>query len=345
MAHTIVKPQKIAEAAATALEQQLVVPALMQREGIDKYKGAANDTINVKVRGVLPYRLYGWRNNRSSPIVFDEYAETTVAVQFGGNIYSAVKLTDEQRDFDLNGWAELMTVQTEAVARGLEYEAVDTILGASYRVTLGGAVSGRTLRGTLIKAREVMNKLRVPAEGRILLVGSGWESALLGDDKLVLASNVGDAGAVSALRDATIGRLYGFRIVTSNEMPADKAVAMIPSAFIFATGAPSVPGSVGAGGTASYQGVAMRWIQDYDPAYLQDRSVVNTYKGFRAVKDKLIGRNDANPDQAYVSTHEHFVRAIMLDLDATSDVTPTGAAPGDENDEFALITGVGTPDS
>lgn len=344
MAHTIVKPEKIAAAAVVALEKQLVIPALMQREGIDQYKGAENDTINVKIRGVLPFHTYAWRNNRSSPITFDDYAERSYPVQFGGNIYSAVKLTDEQADFDLNRWAELMAVQTEAVGRGLEYEAADTVVNAPYAVTLGGAVSGRDKRATLVAARETLNKLRCPMDGRVLLVDSNWEAALLNDDKLNLAQNVGDIEAQNALREATIGRRFGFDIVTSLELPANMAVAMIPSAFVFASGAPGVPASIKSGGTAAYNGVALRWLQDYDPDHLQDRSVVNTYRGFREVVDPLMGR-DSGTGQAFVSTHEHFVRAIKLNLTATADVLPIGAAPGDAADEFARITGVGTPDS
>lgn len=356
--HGVIKPEKIAATAAVALEQALVVPALFQREGIDGYKGAENDTINVKVEGVLPFRTYEWRSGStgsSTPgtraaITFDQYTEKTVAVQFGGNIYSAVQLTDEQRDFDLNGWAKLMAKQTEAIGRGLERGAVDTLKNQTYAVTLGGAVDAdgagsgtevRSLRSTLIRARDVLNKFMVPREGRVLLVGSDWESALLNDDKLNLAGNVGEQEAVSALREAAIGRRFGFDIIVSQEVPADAAFALHRSAFIFATGAPSVPASV-TGGSASANGVAVRWLQDYDAQHLTDRSVVNTYKGFRSVQDQLLGIDDAT-GQAFVSEHEHFVRAIKLDLDATTDTLPTGTVEGDAADELARITGVGTP--
>ncbi|MFF3249731.1 hypothetical protein ACFYWP_01705 [Actinacidiphila glaucinigra] len=349
MAHSVVKPEKIAATAAVALEQALVVPALFQREGIDQYKGAESDTINVVVEGVLPFRTYEWRSGEptsSTPgtrqaIQFDEYTEKTVAVKFGGNIYSAVKLTDEQREFDLNGWAKLMTKQTEAIGRGLEREAVTTLLGEDYAVTLGGAVSTRDLRKTLIKARDVLNKFRVPSEGRVLLVGSDWESALLSDEKLNLAGNVGEAEAVAALREATIGRRFGFDIVVSQEVPADAAFAMHRSAFIFATGAPTVPQSV-YGGTAAHNGVAIRYIQDYDANYLTDRNVVNTYKGFRSIKDQLIGINSGT-GQAYVSQFEHFVRAIKLDLDATVDVLPDPDGPDAQEQELAAIAGIKGP--
>jgi hypothetical protein len=340
MAHTIVKPEKIAAAAVVALENQLVLPNLFLKQGIEQFKGVKNDTVNVRVPGVLPYRTYGWRNDRSSPIVLDEYAERSISVSFGGNMYNGVKLIDEQRDFDLDGWGDLMAAQTDAVVRGLEREAADYLMEAPYRVTIGGAVSGRDLRKTLIKAREVCNKLRMPSQGRVLVLGSGWESALLGEEKLNLAQNVGDDNASRALRFATLGALFGFTIVTSPELPADMAVAMVRGAFIFATGAPSLPRDV-YGGIASYKGISLRWLQDYDPMYLQDRSIVNTYYGYQRVDDPLLGVDESG--QAFVSDTEHFVRAIKLDLDATADVTPTGAVAGDSNDDFARITGVGTP--
>ncbi|MET8111186.1 hypothetical protein [Streptomyces prasinus] len=341
--HDVIKPEKIAATAAVALEESLVVPAVFQREGIDQFKGAKGDAINVKIEGVLPYRTYGWRNDRSTELQFDTYAEKTVQVTFGGDVYSGVQLTDEQNDFDLNGWAKLMTKQVEAVGKGLEYEAVDYLLKAPYSVTLGGAVANRSYRKTLIRAREVLNKFRVPKEGRTLLVGSAWENELLADPDLNLASNVGEAEAVSALKEATLGRRYGFNIVVSDELPADFAVAMTSSAFIFATGAPSVPQSVPFGASASYNGVALRWIRDYDSTRLMDRSIVNTYKGFRIIEDTLIGRDAATPSQGFVSEHQHFVRAIKLDLDASADVLPDSDGPDEKAQELAAITGIGAP--
>ncbi|MFE9924272.1 hypothetical protein ACFYQA_22620 [Streptomyces sp. NPDC005774] len=341
--HDVIKPEKIAATAAVALEESLVVPAVFQREGVDQFKGAKGDAINVKIEGVLPYRTYGWRNDRSTELQFDTYAEKTVQVTFGGDVYSGVQLTDEQNDFDLNGWAKLMAKQTEAVGKGLEYEAVDYLLKAPYAVTLGGSVASRSYRKTLIRAREVLNKFRVPKEGRTLLVGSAWENELLADPDLNLASNVGEAEAVSALKEASLGRRYGFNIVVSDELPADFAVALTSSAFIFATGAPSVPQSVPFGASASYNGVALRWIRDYDSTRLMDRSIVNTYKGFRIIEDTLIGRNAETPSQGFVSEHQHFVRAIKLDLDRTDDVLPDSDGPDEKAQELAAITGIGAP--
>jgi hypothetical protein len=336
MAHEVVKPEKIAATAAVSLEEKLVIPAVFHREGIEQYKGAEGDTITVKVPGVLPYRTYGWRNDRSTKIQFDEYKERKVAVTFGDDIYSAVKLTDEQNEFDLDGWAKLVDAQTTAVGRGLERKAVDALLSAPYEITL--KLDSTNLRRSLIRARATMNRLMVPEGRRVMLIGSDVEAALLDDDKVFgNAANVGTSDAETALRRAVLAERYGFTFVTALELPPTTAIAMVDSAFIFATGAPGVPQSVPFGAAASHNGVALRWIRDYDMEITSDRSLVNTYQGFRHVVDTLIGV-DAE-DQAFVSNYEHFVRAFKLVLDG-ADVLPDPDGDDEKATEFGNITGI-----
>ncbi|QPB09920.1 major capsid protein [Streptomyces phage Sitrop] len=328
--HQIVKPEKLAATAVGMLEQELVIPNLFQKEGIDQFKGADNDTVSVKVEGVLPFHDYAFRNDRSAPIVFDEYKERKIAVTFGGNVYSAVKVTDEQNDFDLDDWGKLLRPQVKAVGRGLQRRAVKTLLDQDYVVTIGGAEAN--LRGAIIEARRVLNKFNVPDDQRYLLVGSDFESALLSDEKLNLAQNVGDSEAESALQTATITNRFGFKIVVDQTIPSDAAFAFAGSAFVFLSGAPSVPQSVPYGATQSFEGIALRWVRDYDPTYMQDRSVVNTYAGFRAVTDVLLGWDEA-ANKEVVSLGEHFVRGIKLTLGGTSEY-PDAAS------EVAKITGL-----
>lgn len=335
--HDPIKFQKIAATAAVALEQNLVVPGVMQREGIDQFKGAKDDTITVTVDGVLPYRSYGWRNDRSEEIQFDEYKERKVAVTFGGDVYSAVRITDEQREFDFDGWAKLVAKQTEAVGDGLERKAIEAVTNQEYVYEVG--VHESKLQQGLVEARRVLNALRAPGSTRTLLVGTDWESALLLDPRLNLAHNVGESEAVSSLTEATIGKRYGFNIVVAQELEPSTAIAMVPSAFIFATGAPGIPASVPAGSRASHNGVAVRWVMDYDMTRTTDRSLVNTYQSFRPVKDLIVG-HDAE-GQRFISEHEHFVRAIKLTLNGDSKY-PTKGQSG-ANGEIAKLTGLVAP--
>lgn len=335
MAHSPVKAEKIVATAAAVLEQSLVIPAVFQREGFDAFVGAKDDTVNVKVEGVLPYRTYGWRNDRSTSIQFDEYAERTVAVTLGGDIYSAIRLTAEQAKMDFEGISKLVGKQAEAVGRGMEYEAVDALNDLSFEIELG--VASNALRAGLIRARNVMNRLRVQGP-RTILVGTDWESAILNDDKLTLASNVGDDRAVSALSEATLGRLYGFNFVVAQELDPSDAVALVPSAVIHALAAPAVPDSAPYGATASVNGVALTHIRDFETEKMRDRSVLFAYQSFRDVKDILLGRDEAT-GQAFQSNYEHFVRAIKLNLDG-SDVLPDPDGDDEKNTELGNITGI-----
>jgi hypothetical protein len=333
--HQIVKPEKIASAAAVALEQQVIVPGVFRREGIEQFKGAKNDTINVRVEGVLPFRSYGWRADRSQEVQFDEYAERTVAVTFGDDLYSGVKLTDEQNEMDFDGWTKLAVKQTDAIARGMNHACIDELLNAPYEVELG--LDPANLRKGLIKARQTMNRLMVPEGRRVMLVGTDIEAALLEDEKLNLASNVGESEAVSALREATLGRRYGFDFVVAQELPPGTAIALVDSAFVVVTGAPSVPQSVPFGASGSADGWAVRWIRDYDSTRFQDRSIFNTYFGTRHVPDVLVGRDAAG--QAYVSNYEHFVRAIKINLGG-DDVLPDPDGDDERATELGNITGL-----
>jgi len=347
MAHTVVKPQKLAATAIGVLESEIVVPQMFLKEGIDQFRGAEDDTVNVKVPGVLPSREYGWRNDRSQPIQTDEYAERKIQVTFGGNLYSAVTLIDEQKDMDIEGWAKLLDPQARAVGRGLEGRAVSTLENADYQVVIGAAdtdlpgPSGTsTLTRSIVEARRVLKRFKVPAgETRWLLVGSDFEAALQNDPEFNKASNVGDSVAESALLEATINRWKGFTIVSSDEIDPEAAYAFVTSAFIFLSAAPSVPDSVPFGATTAYKDIAMRWVRDYDPMYMRDRSVVNTYWGFRSVVDPLI-RIDASHNE-HISEYEHFVRGVKIDLEATDSVYPDGN-DSEKAHELVTFTGVGT---
>lgn len=330
--HTPVKPEKIAGTAAVSLEEQLVVPAAFRREGIDQFRGAKDDTVNVKVPGVLPFRSYAWRNDRSTAINFDQYKERKVPMTFGGNGYSGVQLTDEQLNMDFNGWADLAAVQTDAIARGLNSEAVSALLAAPFEVVV--TLDQANLRSSLIKLKKVADRLRAPGD-RVLYVDDELEIALLDDDKLQLAQNVGDAEAVSALREATLGKRYGFNFVSAGEMPAGESVLGIGDGFVFLNAAPVVPQSAPFGATASSNGVALRWIRDYDSDHQVERSVFNTWYDFDYITDPLVGKDGS--DNPFVSLANHFVRGVKVELGSAYNIELSNA-------ELANITGLTSTD-
>jgi len=118
---------------------------------------------------------------------------------------------------------------TDAAADGLVEDANSFIaaLLASGGTVLAGEIptSGDEAFNLIRDARKALNRQHVPFANRVLLVNSEFEGLLLGADSKLTAFNT--SGDSAGLREATIGRLLQFRVVTSDAMPEVAAPAFI----------------------------------------------------------------------------------------------------------------------
>lgn len=338
--HVVVKPEKIVGIAAGLIEPQLTLAKLVTREGYEKLKGAGNDTLVYTVPGILPYRRKNFRDPRIDPLHYDVYKEGKTTITFGGYIYSGVKITDEQAQFDLNGWAALLSPQAQAVAAGINQSAADLITSAPYEVNLTGVGSDADhgFRRAFNEARRVLNRFGVPQVGRIAIVGTDVENAMLNEKDLTLAQYVGDVRADTALGEAIIGRMSGFTIVSDSSIDAADMYFMVPSGFVQLLGTPLVPQSVPFGATIRQDGIALRWMRDYDMDFRTDRSVVDSWEGSNIVKDMFLPKHVLVPETNTTypafdpnTLNQFFVRGIKgtLDGEPEDSVYPTGAGKAD----------------
>lgn len=321
MANSFLKAETIASQGLGLLQRELVLPSLVQRFGPTDFLGAKNDTINIRILSLLAGREYEWRT-RSAPIVVDELEETTISVALNKHPYSAVGVTDEELTLDIVSWGEQVArPQVRAVAERFEgYIATEMAVAANYAHTVAyqqgdpDSDTDKSFYRAALAARKFLNDENVPAEGRVLLVGSDVEQAALLSPHLIKAN---EAGSDSALRDAIIGRIAGFTVVSSNSVAPDFAVAMHPTAFALGNVAPVVPAGASAGATISDGGLNMRWIRDYDSDYLRDRSVYSAFAGVASVKDQRITAQGAT----FGDLTGKNARAVLIDF------TPFVAVP------------------
>ena len=129
-AHTVIKPEKIVATGIGVLSQELTLPKLFMRKNYEDIKGALDDTLTFRVPGRLVPRRWAWRNNRSTPIVYDVYKEAKTTLTYGDRIYSAVKITDEQAQFgrlaeQSDGLPEIVRRRAELAEGALRQESVD----------------------------------------------------------------------------------------------------------------------------------------------------------------------------------------------------------------------------
>lgn len=292
------KPEKIVAFFLGLLERELVTPMVVTRANSDDFKGAQNDTVTLKIGGLkAKSRDYEFRT-RTAPIVLDDIqGGDSITIKLDTHVYSATGLTDEQMTLDDIGYAtDVVAPQVQAVVEDFEAKVVAGLRGALVKNTI--AITADTdPHLAALEAMRLMNADKVaPRGGRTYLIGSDVAAAWLASDRLSKYDSTGQAGT-PALREAIIGSLSGSPVVVSNALDPDEAYYLHKSGLVLGNVAPVVPNGVTAGRTGiSKNGFAVRWIADYDPMYLRDRSIVSSFLGVNDVRDERDADGNVQPD-------------------------------------------------
>lgn len=315
MANTILKATQIVAGGLGVLERDIVLPALVSSDAGQYFQGRtpANDTVSIRVPGRTTARDYAWRDH-SGTVQMSDLTEHKVDVTLDTHPYNAIQLTDEELTLDIEDFTEqVITPQVRAVAERIEDKIAAAIRGASYGV--GQTVTGNAatdFHGAVVDARKLLNDAFVPQDGRVLIVGSGVEAAILKSD---MFRKVSDSGDANALRSATIGNVAGFQVVVCNSIQPGEAFAYHRSAFQTVYRVPSAPIGGVDSASGSYAGIALRWLRDYDLSHLVNRSIFDTFFGVNVVTDP---DDYTDPDST-----KSLKRAVKLDLDLVEDTEDT----------------------
>lgn len=296
MAVRKLKAKKQINYALPLLQRQLIAPLVTTMIAGDNFKGAAGDTVMLKVNSgsVATARNYDFRG-RTGPIVLDDIFQTggQFPVRINEHVYSATGLEDEHYNLDDIAFAtDVLAPQVTAVAERLEAKTIAGFRSLSFKHQLDFDASDDPFLVTL-EARRLMDSERVaPREGRVHLVGSDVAAAWLASDRLSKYESTGETGT-PALRDAIIGRLAGSPVVEHSGLNPSEGYYLHSTGLLVANLAPVVPmGAVTGNSGISRLGYGMRWIQDYDANYLRDRSIVSTFYGINEIRDERTAAGD-----------------------------------------------------
>jgi hypothetical protein len=223
-----------------------------------------------------------------------------------------VPVSDEELTLDIEDFgAQVLNPVLGGVARTLEDALVTEITGATYANEF--EIDLADLKGSFAQAREYLNKAQVPAGGRTLLIGSEVDSALIQLDNLV---RYDASGTTDTLREATIGRVYGFDVVVSNQIDPQEVFAFHRTAYVLNSRAPIVPAGAPWGATSAFAGFAIRTVRVFDPDEVEDRFIADSWIGTNVVTDvgsvDLSGRFTPAEDPDESGAEELFVRAVHL---------------------------------
>lgn len=288
MANTFLTAATISRLAVALLNRALVLPNTISKIAGAEYAGPNGGSLTVMV----PTPLAGREQvTPGAQITWDDVTETPVTVTVK-HLYSAVKVTDEDLTMRLVDYGQqVLANQINAVA----IKAEDQITGAMNAVvaedSFALSATDEDTISTLLGARQALTVANVPPGDRFLAVSAEIATRLLTLENLIRSDA---SGSDSALREGTIGKVFGFTVVESNGLTAGTAVAYHRSGFTWANFPPS--GTTNAEGvqiaTATAGGVSLRTAIQWLPDFLSKGSVVQTFAGAGLVDGSRVFKLD-----------------------------------------------------
>lgn len=200
------------------------------------YEGDATRGNTVKITTASAVSVKDYKTGAVSDGSGGTLARTTTADTISSTQIDL--LIDQEKNFDFYvddidraQAAGSLGAYTQSAAEGMAEDADKFILSTAVTggttstdatTALGGADDAWNVLRDLRKA---LNKLFVPAGNRVAIVNAEFEAVLL--DAASKITRVDTSGTPQGLRDAILGRILGFTVVTSENLPTvDKPQAL-----------------------------------------------------------------------------------------------------------------------
>jgi len=265
MANTLITPTNVARAALATYQYSAVLPMVCNRTFVSEFGGGSGDTITIRKQASLTASLF----DRATGVVAQNITEGSITLTVGDLYDVSAHITQEQWDLDL---ADFSFQVAEPMGKAMVRKAEQLI--ATELETVAPAAPGAGLLTDIVAARSSLTASEVPADSRVLVVGSDVAAALITNDNLIKADQAGDA---NALRNAQIGRLFGMPVVESVVLGAKKGYIVHKEALTLVSITPQVPRGAANASVQSFDGQAMRVVFDYDAVKKQDLVSADAY--------------------------------------------------------------------
>lgn len=286
MANSLLTTDVIArQALATLYEQTAMLPLVYTGVSQDFSRATApGNTVNVRKPATFTASLF----DRATGIVPQDATESSVPVVMDKLADVSIRVTAEDLTLNIANFDEqLLAPATEALAQHIDR----AILGLRSDITQVAGLANIPATSpanqfdwdhpeVLIEAGRQLDIKNVPQSRRRAVTGPTTRAKWLNSDVLKLAIN---SGSTEALRQGSIGQnLFGFDAYMTQNVgqpaasPAIGAptteigVAFHDTAFCFASVPLALPQGAKQASIASYKGISVRVVYDYDIKYKQD---------------------------------------------------------------------------
>ncbi|MFD7454436.1 P22 phage major capsid protein family protein [Kitasatospora sp. NPDC059827] len=256
-----------------------VLGECVMRDAEAAFSGGRGDSVRVRT----PKRRVA--QNFNGTTVYTKVEEGHVQVKLTDEPTDAAAFTTKDMTLNIESFGEqVLKPQMDAVSTYVEKSAA-TLLNTASKATAARVIKPDAKHGEpghvvkmLTAAAADFTRREIPATDRFLAIGPDVQNILLDVEQL---QKVNEAGEPHALRNATMGELFSFRVVVSPYL--DGAVAFHKTAFALAVRAPSEVQGGARSVSATDNGYAIRATLDFDPSVKSEVSIVDTLCGVATI--------------------------------------------------------------
>lgn len=268
MANTLLTPDIIARLAYANLYDSTVLPQLVYRDYSADFDGTVGGTVTIRKPAVFTANPFTTSitvqdaTEQSDTVVLDTHLDVSFAV-------TSKQWTLEVADFN----EQLVQPAVEAIRQGIESNIVAT-MSAGFTVTQGTDGTPSTDPTDLLTARRTLNDAAVPLQNRHGVLSTEVSASYLSDPLFHQADQRGDT---DGLREASLGRKFGFDLFEHNGLTASGTDTTSDDSFLFHRTAVALVSRTlamprGAANSAVFsdRGFGLRVVIDYDIDAKQD---------------------------------------------------------------------------
>lgn len=231
-------PEVWAAETLAILEENMVIGRLVHTD-FSSEVADFGDVVNTRKPGSFTAK----RKGVNDEVEVQDATAAKVAVKLDQHVHTSFMIRDSEQS---KSFKDLVQQYIQPAAKSLAEHIDRILLGQVYQFldnSVGDldamdAVAGsiHNAKNLVLSVRNEQNKLKVPMDGRVLILTPDSETQALALDLFISAEQVGDEG--TALREASLGRKLGYNTFMAQNTPSviDTGVVDVDDASALAVG-------------------------------------------------------------------------------------------------------------
>lgn len=288
MANTLITPTVIAKTALATLYNATVFVPLVWRDFDSDYEGAERDTVTIRKPATFTAVDF------TSTISVQNATETSTSVVLDTISDVSFGVTSKELALNLHSFEErLISPAMEAIAQKVDGELAEKLVDAAEGAGGGGTVTWTSSTPSTVFTGELgavakLGRGKIPTNDRHAVFSPEGAGVCLSSTLFVEADK---SGSTDGLRDASIGRVFGFDTymsqalgLTNNDAGQADGIAFHRHAVALVTRPLAQPLGAESAAVASYEGLGLRVVKSYDISTKTDIVSIDLLYGMTSLR-------------------------------------------------------------